>query len=197
MNKLLRAMTKPKIAIPLTIILTLIMVGVIVESFIHNDSEKPEDSDVIVVLGGGDQGRMKRAADLYESSYAEKVIVTPVGDRYNTEELTNIARHYGIEEEDIIVDSESTSTYTNAQRTIEIMDENDFELAMIVTSDYHVKRAKIIFDRLNDGSKSFTYIAAGNLEGDIWIDREDAIRHWLSESIKVWGYRFGLYKFFG
>lgn len=197
MNKILRAITKPKIAIPLTIILTLIMVGVIVESFIHNDSEKPEDSDVIVVLGGGDQGRMKRAADLYESGYANKVIVTPVGDRYNTEELTNIARHYGIEEEDIIVDSESTSTYTNAQRTIEIMDENNFESAMIVTSDYHVKRAKIIFDRLKDGSKSFTYIASGNLEGDIWIDREDAIRHWLSESIKVWGYRFGLYKIFG
>lgn len=186
-----------KIVIPFIIILCLIFVAALVESFIHNDADKPVDSDVIVILGGGDQGRVQKAADLYKSGYSDKVIITPVGDRYNTQELTSIVRHYGFEEEDIIVDTESTSTYTNAQRTLEIMEENNFESALVVTSDYHVKRAKIIYNRLNNGDQTFNYIAAGNLQGDKWIDREDSAKHWLSEFIKVWGYRLGLYKIFG
>lgn len=186
-----------KLAIPLLVILALIFITILIESFIPGESDSPEDSDVIVILGGGDQGRVQKAADLYESGYADKVLMTPAGDRYNGEELTSIARHYGVEEEDVIVDTESTSTYSNAQRTIEIMDDNNFESALIVTSDYHLKRAKLIFERLNDNEKDFNYISAANLDGKEGLDREDAFSLWLGEFIDTWGYRFGLYKFFG
>lgn len=186
-----------KLIISLYIVLTILAVAVLIESYWHTYSDSPEDSDAIVILGGGDQGRVQKAADLYKSGYADKVIITPVGDRYNTEQLVSITRHYGIEEEDIIVDSESTSTYTNAQRTIEIMNEHNFTSALIVTNDYHIKRSKLVFDRLNDGEQTFNYIAATNLGGDKWYEREDAFRHWIGEFVKVWGYRLGLYKIFG
>lgn len=186
-----------KIAIPLLVILALIFIAILIESFIPGEADSPEDSDVIVILGGGDQGRVEKAADLYQSGYAGKVLITPAGDRYNAGELTSIVRHYGVEEEDVIVDTESTSTYSNAERTLEIMNDNNFESAMIVTSDYHLKRAKLAFERLNNNDKTFNYISASNLEGKKGLDREDAFSHWIGEFIKIWGYRFGLYNLFG
>lgn len=186
-----------KIAIPLLVILGLIVIAVLVESFIVEESDTPEDSDVIVILGGGDQGRVQKAAELYKSGYAGKVLITPAGDRYNSEELTSIARHYGVDEEDVIADTESTSTYSNAQETIEIMEDKDFESAIIVTSDYHLKRAKLIYERLNDDEKTFTYIGSANLDGKSGLDRDDAFSLWFGEFINTWGYRFGLYKIFG
>src|SRR5699024_5757179 len=168
-----------KIAIPLLVILALTFIAIIIESFIQGEADSPEDSDVIVILGGGEQGRVEKAADLYQSGYASKVLNTPADDRYNAVEITYIVRHYGVEEEDVIVDTESTSTYSNAERTLEIMDDNNFESAMIVTSDYHLKRAKLTFERLNDNEKTFNYIAASNLEGKKGLDREDAFSHWI------------------
>lgn len=178
-------------------VITIIFIAIITESFLHTYTDSLETSDTIIILGGGDQGRVQQAARLYESGYADNVIITPVEERYTSEELITILRHYGFDEEDITVEEESTSTYSNAQKTIEIMDNNNLDSALVVTSDYHIKRAKIAFDRLNDGSKKFHYIPATNLAGEKWHEREDAHVHWFNEFIKVWGYRLGLYKFFG
>lgn len=188
---------KKKIIIPLLILLTFISVAILVDSLNHTHSDQLAKSDTIIILGGGDQGRVQQAARLYESGYADNVIITPVEGRYTSEELITILRHYGFAEEDITVEEESTSTYSNAQKTIEIMNRNNFDSALIVTSDYHMKRAKIAFDRLNDESKEFHYIPATNLAGEKWHEREDAHIHWFNEFLKVWGYRLGLYKFFG
>lgn len=189
-------MTK-KIIFPLLAVLVLIAALTLIESLNHDNFDQPVKSDTIIILGGGDQGRVQQVAELYDSEYANNVIITPVEERYTSEELITILRHYGFDEGDIIVEAESTSTYSNAEKTIEIMESKDFDSALIVTSDYHIKRAKIAFDRLNDGSKEFHYIPATNLEGEKWHEREDAHKYWFNEFIKVWGYRLGLYKFFG
>lgn len=186
-----------KLIIPLLILLFFIIAATLIESFTHNNFDQAEKSDTIIILGGGDQGRVQQAARLYESGYADNVIITPVEERYTSEELVTILRHYGFSEEDITVEEESTSTYSNAQETIEIMDSKNFDSALVVTSDYHIKRSKIAFERVNDESKEFHYIAATNLEGEKWHEREDAYKHWFNEFIKVWGYRLGLYKFLG
>lgn len=188
---------KKKIIIPLLILLIFILVAMLLDSFNHSHSDQPMQSDTIIILGGGDQGRVQQAARLYESGYADNVIITPVEERYTSEELITILRHYGFAEKDIAVEEESTSTYSNAQKTIEIMDNNNLDSVLVVTSDYHIKRAKIAFNRLNDGSKEFHYIPATNLAGEKWYEREDAYKHWFNEFIKIWGYRLGLYKFFG
>ena len=188
---------KKKIIIPLLMLLIFILVVVLLDSFNHSYSDQPMQSDTIIILGGGDQGRVQQAAGLYESGYTDNVIITPVEERYTSEELITILRHYGFAKEDITVEEESTSTYSNAEKTIEIMESKDFDSALVVTSDYHIKRSKIAFERLNDGSKEFHYIPATNLAGEKWYEREDAHIHWFNEFIKVWGYRLGLYKFFG
>ena len=64
-----------KIAIPLLVMLALIFIAILIESFITGESDTPEESDLIVILGGGDQGRVEKAADLYQSGYAGKVLI--------------------------------------------------------------------------------------------------------------------------
>lgn len=188
---------RKKIIILLLILLIFILVATLLDSLNYTYNDQPKQSDTIIILGGGDQGRVQQAARLYESGYADNVIITPVEERYTSEELITILRHYGFDEGDITVEEESTSTYSNAEKTIEIMESKDFDSALVVTSDYHIKRSKITFERLNDGSKEFHYIPATNLAGEKWYEREDAHIHWFNEFIKVWGYRLGLYKFFG
>lgn len=174
------------------------LLGVIIaDSFYHNYTDDPVDSDVIVVLGGGDQGRVDKAAELYQAGYADTVIMTPVGDRFSAEELMTIGRHYGIDEEDIMIEEDSSSTHTNAEESVKIMEEEGFDSALIVTNDYHIKRTRLAFDRLNDGKMTFNYISAMNLSNERWYERENSGTIWLNEFVKTWGYRFGLYNWFG
>lgn len=169
----------------------------IADSFYHNYTDEPEDSDVIIVLGGGDQGRVDKAAELYQAGYADTVIMTPVGVRFSDEELKTIGRHYGIDESDIMIEDGSSSTHTNAEESIKIMEAEGFDSALVVTNDYHIKRSRLAFDRLNDGSMTFNYINAMNLSGERWYEREDSGTIWVNEFVKTWGYRFGLYNWFG
>jgi len=180
------------------LLLFISMLGVLIaDSFYHNYTDEPVDADVIIVLGGGDQGRMDKAAELYQAGYADTVIMTPIGDRFSGEELKSIGRHYGIDESDIIVEEESDSTYTNAEESIKIMEEEGFDSALVVTNDYHTKRSRLAFDRVNEGDKTFIFINAMNLSGERWYERENSGTIWLNEFVKTWGYRFGLYNWFG
>src|SRR5699024_2123736 len=167
---------------------------ILADSFLPVEAEEPPMRDVNVVLGGGDQGRVKQAAELYEEGYADEVLITASEKDGSTSGLKTVAEHYGIPEEALSVENASTSTYTNALNTVDFMEAEGFESAMIVTSDYHVDRAEFIFDKVNDAGYNFNYIAAQNLEGENWIERENSHDIWFSEMTKMWGYRMGLYK---
>lgn len=186
-----------KLYIVITLLFISLVGAVIADSFYHSYTDEHVDSDVIVVLGGGDQGRVEKAAELYQAGYADTVILTPVGVRYNAEELKTIGRHYGIDEEDIMIEEDSSSTHTNAEESIKLMEEEGFDSALVVTNDYHIKRTRLAFDRLNDGSMTFNYINAMNLSNERWYERENSGTIWLDEFVKTWGYRFGMYNWFG
>lgn len=134
------------------------------------------------------------AAELYHAGYAEFVLITPVVESDSLSQSTKLALEYGIPKEALIKEYEASSTYTNATITMEIMEDHGFDSALVVTSDYHVKRSKYIFDKLNDGSFEFKYIASLSPDGDRWYEGPGASHIWRSELIKLWGYRFGLYR---
>jgi len=183
-----------KFIVTLGSLLAVFAATILADSFLPVEAEEPTKSDVIVVLGGGDQGRVKQAAELYEEGYADEVLITASEKDGSTSGLKTVAEHYGIPEEALSVENASTSTYTNALNTVDFMEAEGFESAMIVTSDYHVDRAEFIFDKVNDAGYNFNYIAAQNLEGENWIERENSHDIWFSEMTKMWGYRMGLYK---
>ncbi|KIH71405.1 YdcF family protein [Salinicoccus roseus] len=180
------------LVIAICIILMLLALSLI-ESFQHNYTDLPVESDLIVMVGGDGPHRMQKAAELYEAGYADKVMITPVVESDELSQSSALAMEYGIPETALILEDDATSTYTNATNTIEIMESLDMDSALIVTSDYHIKRTKYIYDKLGDGRFNFRYIASYD-EDDRWYEGPGAFRVWYSEYIKLWAYRLDIYR---
>lgn len=189
-----------KIRLIIIIICIALMLTVvsIIESFNHSRTDEPKRADAIIMLGGGDQGRMQKAAELYHEGYSDYVIISPAMDEHYAQSK-QFAIDLGIAEAAIIEEEVATSTYTNATETLSILEQRGFESALVVTSDYHLKRSKLIHDRINknhyDGKLELTYIAALSADGEPWHEQTYAKNIWFREYVKLWGYRLGLYHF--
>lgn len=160
--------------------------------------EEPVQSDVIIVPEGQEYVRAKKAAELLDKGYSDsgKVVVSPVAD-------TNIEgyKEFGVETGQIIPETEATSTYENAVNTLDIMDEEGFESAIIVSSDYHMLRTKMIYERINRNYDfELTYVAAYQVVDGLfvpWYEAGTGIKEVANKEFwKYWGYLLGLYHFF-
>src|SRR5699024_12636327 len=80
----------------------------------------------------------------------------------------------GIPDEAIIEETEATSTYTNATLTLEMMEELEMDSAVVVTGDWHLKRSRMIFERVNENDFALTYVDAHSDEGGEWHERSNA-----------------------
>lgn len=160
--------------------------------------EKPVQSDVIIVAEGEDIGRAYRASELLAEgiSTSGQVIVSPL-----TEENAQSYQSFGIGQEQIIPETEAASTYKNAVITLGMMEEYGFDSAIVISSDYHMLRTRMIYERINqDYGYELTYVAAYHLiEGELmpWYEvgprMEQVARQ---EFWKYWGYWLGLYRLF-
>lgn len=124
--------------------------------------DAPENEDCIIVLGGGlDRNtgeplstlayRLDRAVGLFDEGYAPAIIVSggQGADEVisEAEAMRNYLIQRGIPESVIIMEAQSTTTRENMAYSKAIMDENGYESALIVTSDYHLWRAMQLADR--------------------------------------------------
>lgn len=154
--------------------------------------EYPKSSDVIIVLSG-DVERLEKAAELYHQGYAKKVLLSKVdvdGMRLSD------AYRLGIPNAAILRENQATSTYTNALYTKKIMLDYGYKSAIVISSDYHMRRSKLIFDRVyKDSGISFTYVASKRSENPWYLDIKNLLATGY-EYIKIPGYYFYLYKFF-
>lgn len=179
----------------LFIALILFIIIVAIDSASLNRSTSIEKADVIVLLGGGDEGRVRHAGELYTDGYADYVFITSAHasevdyQHLNTEE-------YGIPDEAIIYDIDANSTYEDATFTFNLMEEEGFESAIIVTSDYHIKRARMIFDRVNPNDYTLYFSGAQSEDGEWWYESDRWHILWWSEFIKYWGYELHMYNYF-
>lgn len=160
--------------------------------------EEPAMSDVIIVPEGEEYIRAYKASELLHAGYSEseKVIVSPV-----TKANVQGYKEFGIERKQIIPETEATSTYENAVNTLEMMEEEGFDSAIIVSSDYHMLRAKLIYERVNRNYNfDLTYVAAYQLiDGEFvpWHEAGPDMDYIANREFwKYWGYLLGLYHFF-
>lgn len=115
---------------------------------------------VIIVLGhpADEEGnpapilksRLDKAIDLYREGKAEKIIVTgaAVYNRFVEAEVMAVyCINNGIPANDIIMEPRARNTYENAGMVKEIMIEKGYTKAIVVTSMFHVKRAKLFFKK--------------------------------------------------
>ena len=186
-----------KLAISLALITALVLLGRLTLPFFGNHlikDEKPQNSDIIIVLMGSGPDRMLGAVDLYKKGYAEEIIM--VRNMLRGYELvknkgiiiphdTDIARDVAVAlgvpaEKVIILPGDALSTQDEALYLREyIREQKDIKSLIIVTSKSHSGRAKKIFAKaMYPLDNEISIISCPTQYDDFngqnwWRDRED------------------------
>lgn len=169
-----------------------------------NQGEDPVESDIIVVLQGSTNfEREREAVNLLNEGYSKsnKIIVSPLTSMDHT-----IYLERGILDNQIIDEGQATTTYTNATNTLRLLDEMRLKSAIILTSDYHTLRTKMIFNRVMQEEQydiKLTFVGANHRLLDQngydygfgpWYKASNEVKkNALTEYFKFIGYYFRLY----
>jgi uncharacterized SAM-binding protein YcdF (DUF218 family) len=96
--------------------------------------------------------RTEKSIELYNEERVSKIIFT---GGFNTRKdiseaqyMANIAIKKGVDKNDIVLEEKSSTTIGNAYYSQIIMDNSEFNSAIIVTSPYHIRRVKYIFKKI-------------------------------------------------
>lgn len=118
-------------------------------------NEVLEPSDVIIVLSGEQGERVETAVKLYTQGFAPCLLMTGGPVEWNVaaaEIMAWQAESLGVPPQDIVLERKATSTYENALYTLKILKEKGWRSAIVVTSPYHLRRTRFIFEKVFAGS---------------------------------------------
>lgn len=114
----------------------------------------PHQADTAIVLGAAVWGeepspglteRLDLAFTMYQEKYVRKLIVSGgVGAGKKIAEAIAMQRYLvqkGIPERDILIEDQSHSTFENLVNSKQIMVENGFSTALVISHGYHLARA--------------------------------------------------------
>ncbi len=111
------------------------------------DFEKCQQADVVVVISGGDTAaRTKHGVKLLQADIGQFAIIFSGDTRdkdsiSNAEQMEQIALEMGVEPNKILLEKESKDTHQNAKEVAKIIEQQELESIILVTSGYHQKRA--------------------------------------------------------
>lgn len=156
-------------------------------------SESPKQANVIIVLSGG-QGRVEQAAELYKAGYAHYIILSNAKESTSSSgDMLQTALNLGIPQDVIYTDNAAESTYQNAEFTLTIMKEHSFQSAIVVSSDFHMRRVKLLFDRVYKKSDiELMYVgSASGYNAKRWWSERKSRETTFNEYVKMIGNTFG------
>lgn len=130
-------------------------------------------ADVVIAVSGGDTvGRTQYAIDLYERGWGSKLVFSGAAlDKSgpsNADVMRSQAIRQGVPAEDIITETESTTTSENADLTANILIDMGAESAILVTSGYHQKRTLIEFERQAPDVDFRAQSSASDRQWSVW-----------------------------
>ncbi|GAB4407580.1 MAG: YdcF family protein [Anaerolineae bacterium] len=137
---------------------TLILVGgaltLAITVIRYGTGDRARPADVIVVLGGGEAGTVRRAehaAALYHAGYAPSVLCTggaaiPTGDT-EAARCAQVMEAEGVPAAAVWREETSHSTAENARATAALMAAQGWRDAVLVSDDFHLWRARWLFER--------------------------------------------------
>lgn len=131
-------------------------------------NQRPHKVSAIIVLGGGPINRLQRAVILFHHGYAARLILS--GGTQDWSEATQAqvmgwqaVNEFGIPKHDIVLDNQSVTTYQNALDTRAIMLHKHWTSAIVVSSDYHMRRVQFLFSHVFHAySIRLIYVAASD-----------------------------------
>ena len=166
---------------------------------------EPNKADAIVLLSGGEPGRAWGAADLYNGKMAPRIVLTrePLGS--DTVELrklgidlttgldmnTRILTGLGVPENAIVrVEPRVQDTFDELTRVRELAEQKGWKSLIILTSNYHTRRTRLVARYLLNPEIDFTVVGSphGGLNRDAWWESRDNVRTFLIEFEKLVAY---------
>jgi uncharacterized SAM-binding protein YcdF (DUF218 family) len=146
------------------IAMAMLYVAVVCGIILHtSETAKPVPSDCIIVLGAAVwndrpspalRERLDTAIEMYRDGMAKRIIVTGGVSPGQSKELSEAAmsRQYlleqGIPEKAILLEDQSTSTIQNLVNSKQMMKEQGYDQAIIVTHGFHTYRAKLMAEQV-------------------------------------------------
>ncbi len=137
-----------------------ILIYILITTFsicIYSQKDEKCDADVAIILGASAseagvspvyRERINHGIWLYEKGYVRAIIVTGGIAAGNTKSDASIAQQYlvqqGVPEKDIYTEEKSTITQENLCYAKEIMENQSFNSAIIVSDPLHMKRAMLM-----------------------------------------------------
>lgn len=130
-----------------------------------------QHEDVIIILSG-DNERIPYGVKLYKANYSDKIIITGI----KTDSLKEKVIELGVAPKDVIMEYKAKTTYENALFSRNIMLQNNFTSAIVVSSPYHMRRAAWLFDRaFKDDNITLLYSPVDNS----WFKPEKWWTNWM------------------
>lgn len=153
--------------------------------------------DVIVVLSGGGNERIEKGVELYKEGLAPLLLVsgaTQDGSTSNAETMYWYAVRNEVDPSHILREPMARSTFENALFSLELFETPPSTL-LLVTSEYHQKRAYEIFKRIFSDTQIFNASADVDFwTPDQWWENEKSLALTLSEWGKILvGRLFGIW----
>jgi uncharacterized SAM-binding protein YcdF (DUF218 family) len=170
-------------------------------------SDSLQKADAIAVLCGNGVLRGRAAADLYLQGLAPRILITREDYLYRSEELARYGIHV-LEEHEIVLevlrymkvpqecvsvlDGYNESTVAEARRYLDYMQCHRLNRLIVVTSNFHSRRSRLIFRRIFRGSDITVMIHPGppsfEFNPDGWWTRRENYRNLLFEYQKLFFY---------
>jgi uncharacterized SAM-binding protein YcdF (DUF218 family) len=124
--------------------------------FLDTPQPPPQTSDAIVVISGDEQmARFQEGINLYERGLGQYLVFS--GAAYdngtsNADVMRDLAVKRGVPDRVILEEPLGGDTWGNAIYTRQVLEEHGLRSAILVTSPYHARRAKLTFDAAYAGS---------------------------------------------
>ncbi len=143
------------------------------------------NADAIVVLTGG-QARVSEGLRLLEEGHADRLLISGVHPGTTREQLAAVTSStMPLEKASVDLDRVALNTAGNATETAVWVQKNGFGSLLVVTSAYHIPRAKAeLSDVLPDVDLIAYPVFSKGLELDTWYTKPATIRLLMREYVK-------------
>jgi uncharacterized SAM-binding protein YcdF (DUF218 family) len=124
--------------------------------FLDTPQPAPLTSDAIVVISGDEQmARFQEGVNLYQRGMGKFLVFS--GAAYdngtsNADVMRSLAVQQGVPQSVILDEPQGEDTWGNAVFTRDVLEEHNLHSAILVTSPYHARRAKLTFDAAYAGA---------------------------------------------
>ena len=116
----------------------------------------PTRSDAIVVISGDEQmARFQEGVNLFQRGLGQYLVFSGAAfdnGTSNADVMRDLAVKRGVPERAILEEPFGEDTWGNAVHTRQVLEAHNLHSAILVTSPYHARRAKLTFDAAYKGS---------------------------------------------